>query len=130
VSGSRAGGGARTSWRSVRPIQCWGHSELLRRALRGSGVGLSVVPPGGVRTAIARRARPGSLTTRPLAELERGHADFERRLVTSPHRAAARILRGIEGDEGCILIGPDATVIDVVQRLFPTRCMAALEPLI
>ena len=107
-----------------------GFSESLRHELRGSGVGLSVVHPGGIRTAIARRARPGSLTTRPRAELERGQADFERRLVTSPHRAAARILRGIEGDEGRILIGTDATVIDVLQRLFPARYMAALERLI
>lgn len=104
-----------------------GFSEALRHELRGSGVGLSVVHPGGIRTAIARRARPGSLTARPREELERGLADFERRLVTSPQAAAARILRGIERDEGRILIGTDATIIDVLQRLFPARYMAALE---
>jgi hypothetical protein len=46
-------------------------------------------------------------------------AYFEKVTPTSPEAAAARILKGVERREQRILIGSDARMIDIVQRLRP-----------
>ncbi len=78
---------------------------------------VSCVHPGGIRTAIARRARIGAGVTRTGREED--VARFERLFRTSPEPAAARILRGVERCEPRILIGSDAYKIDILQRLRP-----------
>ena len=102
-----------------------GFSECLRHELAGSGVCVSCVHPGGIRTQIARRARIGAGVTRT------GHdedvARFERLFRTSPEVAAARILRGVERREPRILIGSDAYQIDVLQRLRPATYWRTLS---
>jgi NAD(P)-dependent dehydrogenase (short-subunit alcohol dehydrogenase family) len=94
-----------------------GFTECLRHELAGTAVRVSCVHPGGIRTAIARRARIGSGVAR--TGLQEKAAQFEKFFRTSPEVAAARILRGIERSEPRILIGSDAHQIDVVQRLRP-----------
>ncbi|WP_420594186.1 SDR family NAD(P)-dependent oxidoreductase [Deinococcus sp.] len=103
-----------------------GFSEALRHELSGSGVRLCVVHPGGINTAIARRARSGSLAKLSADEIARELATFERRLTTSPHLAAERLLRGVERGQQRILIGNDARVLDLAQRLLPERYWALL----
>jgi len=94
-----------------------GFSEAVRHELAGSNVGLSVVHPAGVKTAIARRGRlPAGLAESRKAE---GIASLDRLSKTTPDQAAERILRGVEKKEPRILIGSDARVIDVMQRLKP-----------
>jgi NAD(P)-dependent dehydrogenase (short-subunit alcohol dehydrogenase family) len=94
-----------------------GFTECLRHELQNTPVRVSCVHPGGIRTAIARRARVGAGVKR--AGLEEKAAQFERLFRTSPEQAASRILGGVERGEPRILIGSDARQIDVVQRLRP-----------
>src|SRR6266849_1957152 len=94
-----------------------GFTEALRHELEGSNVGVSCVHPGGIRTAIARRARLGA--NAPARSREEAGARFDRLTPNSAEEAAARILQGVERREPRILIGRDARQIDVLQRLRP-----------
>jgi short-subunit dehydrogenase len=105
-----------------------GFSESLRHELsmNKSTVRLSVVHPGGVATNIARRARAGvKLHAGPSAE-EIGER-FQKMARTSPRTAAQRIIRGIERNEPRILIGADAKLLDLVQRLRPATYWGLLS---
>jgi short-subunit dehydrogenase len=96
-----------------------GFSESLRHELlmKGSTVGVTLVHPGGVRTAIASSARrPAGASPE---EVERELKNFSRLLVLSPEACAARILRGIEAREWRVLVGKDAVAGAWLQRLFP-----------
>jgi short-subunit dehydrogenase len=102
-----------------------GFSEALGHELSGTGVKVSVVHPGGIRTNIARRARTGANT--PEAHAERAQQLFDKAARTSPEKAAATIIAGVERDRRRILIGPDAWLIDRVQRLLPVKHGKLLE---
>ena len=97
-----------------------GFSESLRHELQmaESPIKLSVVHPGGVATNIARNARSGSGVTdnaRRTEAIER----FDAVARTTPAAAAQRIIAGIEANQPRILIGGDARLLDLVQRLRP-----------
>jgi NAD(P)-dependent dehydrogenase (short-subunit alcohol dehydrogenase family) len=94
-----------------------GFTECLRHELEGTPVHVACVHPGGIRTAIARRARIGAGVTRTGRDED--VARFERLFRTSAEDAAARILRGVERNEPRILIGTEAYQIDILQRLRP-----------
>lgn len=102
-----------------------GFSEALRHELSGTNIGVSVVHPGGIRTNIAARARVGANT--PIAYAEKGKKLFDKAAVTPPEKAARTIVRGIENGRPRILIGPDAWLIDRVQRLLPVKHGRLLE---
>jgi short-subunit dehydrogenase len=107
-----------------------GFSESLRHELQiaASPVRLSVVHPGGIATNIARNSRTGVGISDNKARsdaIER----FENAAQTTPQAAAQRIIRGIENNELRILIGLDARIIDVLQRLRPANYWAWLQRL-
>ncbi len=104
-----------------------GFSESLRHELEGSSVKLSVVHPGGIKTAIARNARVGANVTTRADRLERELKNLEKSFITTPEAAAERIVRGVERDEPRILIGRDAVQIDWIQRLFPSTYWGVLK---
>lgn len=96
-----------------------GFSESLRHELEaaGSPVRVTLVHPGGVRTAIAERSRaPRSASAEQIAEQKQA---WRRILVLPPEVAAARILQGVERREARVLVGSDAVRAAWVQRLFP-----------
>lgn len=95
-----------------------GFSEALRHELEaeGSPVGVTVVHPGGVRTAIAASARKPAMSA---AESAAQAASWKAFLRLSPEDAAERIARGIERREKRVLVGRDAQRIALVQRLSP-----------
>jgi short-subunit dehydrogenase len=97
-----------------------GFSESLRHELQGEGspVRVSVVHPGGVATNIARNSRSGAGMTdnnRRAQSIER----FDKAAKTKPQTAALRIATGIENNAPRILIGKDAHIMDLLQRLLP-----------
>ena len=104
-----------------------GFSESVRHELKthDSTVRLSVVHPGGISTNIARNARTGINVRGSVNVAELGDR-FAKLARTSPEAAAQRIIRGIERNEPRILIGPDARMLDLVQRLMPAKYWAAL----
>ena len=96
-----------------------GFSESLRHELEmnGSPVGVTIVHPGGVRTAISENAR----LSRGLdeAEVQRERANWRRLLALAPESAAETIAAAIERREPRVLVGKDAKAAALVQRLFP-----------
>jgi short-subunit dehydrogenase len=104
-----------------------GFSESLRHELSmsNSTVRLSVVHPGGVKTNIARRARAGA-HLRDTHDAEDLGQRFEKLAGTTPAAAAERIIRGIERNEPRILIGWDARLLDIIQRMRPARYWSLL----
>jgi short-subunit dehydrogenase len=98
-----------------------GFSESLRHELQmaDSPVKLSVVHPGGIATNIVRNSRTGTGVTdnaRRAEAIER----FDKVARTTPAGAAQTIADGIERNRPRILIGFDAKLIDVIQRLRPS----------
>jgi short-subunit dehydrogenase len=102
-----------------------GFSEALRHELEDTGIGVSVVHPGYVRTGIARNARVAAAMD-PQEAAER-IANFDRMTGNSPEAAAARILEGIERRQKRILIGRDARRLDWVQRMLPVSYWALMK---
>ena len=97
-----------------------GFSESLRHELQtaNSPVHLTVVHPGGVATNIARNSRTGTGVT-DNAQRAEAIDRFDKVAKTTPQAAALRIIQGIEKNKPRILIGHDARMIDILQRLRP-----------
>jgi short-subunit dehydrogenase len=96
-----------------------GFSESLRHELqmKGSPVGVTLVHPGGVRTAISENARLAKGLD--AAEVQRERANWRSLLVLDPARAALIIGAAIERRSPRVLVGNDAKGAALVQRLFP-----------
>jgi NAD(P)-dependent dehydrogenase (short-subunit alcohol dehydrogenase family) len=95
-----------------------GFTESLRHELEGTNVFVTSVHPGGIKTPIAKHARPGA---RADANLHKDSiARFDRVAITSAEDAAARILLGVEKREPRVLIGSDCKQVDLLQRITPT----------
>ena len=94
-----------------------GFTESLRHELEGTNVFVTSVHPGGIKTPIAKHARPGA---RADANLHKDSiARFDRVAITSAEAAATRILRGVENREPRVLIGSDCKSVDILQRITP-----------
>ena len=96
-----------------------GFSESLREELliAGHPVGVTVVHPGGIKTAIARSAR---------VSRREDHAEFarmfdERLARMPPERAAEIILRGVLRGKPRVLVGLDAHVLHQFARVVGAR---------
>ncbi|OPC85389.1 acetoin dehydrogenase [Embleya scabrispora] len=100
-----------------------GFTESVRQEQRvsGSGVGVTTVHPGGIRTNIVRnsRAAAGHDKGRVVAL----HDSVSR---TSAQRAARIILSGVRRGRSRVFVGADATAIDVGSRLLGS----VFEPLV
>ena len=94
-----------------------GFSEALRHELEGSGVGVTVVHPGGINTSIAERARiPAGVTEEEIA---RRRERYRKLLRMPPEVAGETIVRGIERRQARILVGSDAKVVSLIERVLP-----------
>ena len=94
-----------------------GFSASLAHELHGSTVAVSVVHPGGVATRIAEDARIAA----SLTEAERAAriAAARKALTMPPERAAEAILRGVERRRTRIVVGRDAAMGVVLERVMP-----------
>jgi short-subunit dehydrogenase len=94
-----------------------GFSESLRHELEGSGVGVTVVHPGGVNTSIAEKARvPAGVSEEEVA---RRRKRYRKLLTMPPEIAGEAIVRGIERRQSRVLVGTDAKVLSLIARLLP-----------
>jgi NADP-dependent 3-hydroxy acid dehydrogenase YdfG len=105
-----------------------GFTEALRHELKDTKVRAISVHPGGIKTNIARASR---FYRDPLGNSDHAGmaARFDRMARTSPEKAAATIVRGIEKGSPRVLIGADAVLIDKIQRLMPERYHAVMQAL-
>ena len=109
-----------------------GYSEALQQELRGSSVGVSVVCPGGVSTAIAANSRVDAALSKELGGTEGLVKRFNSLARTTPEQAAETILDGVRRGKKRILVGADARAIHWIVRLFPRsydRVIARLMPM-
>jgi NAD(P)-dependent dehydrogenase (short-subunit alcohol dehydrogenase family) len=91
-----------------------GFTESVRQEMRlsGSGVGVTTVHPGGIKTNIVRNSRAAAGHDKD--EVVALHDAASR---TSAQRAARIILRGVRRGRARVFVGADATAIDVGSRL-------------
>ena len=96
-----------------------GFSESLRHELEmnGSPVGVTIVHPGGVRTAISENARLAKGLD--SADVARERANWRSLLALDPANAAEQIAVAIERRAPRVLVGKDAKAAALVQRQFP-----------
>jgi NAD(P)-dependent dehydrogenase (short-subunit alcohol dehydrogenase family) len=94
-----------------------GFSNSLRHELADSKVGVTVVHPGGVATAIADNARvPKDM---PAEEIARRRALAKKALTMPPAAAGEIIVKGIERRSARVLVGNDAKFLAFLERLAP-----------
>ncbi len=94
-----------------------GFSEALRAELLSTGIGVSVVHPGGIRTRILASADIGAGMDPQEAAARK--TSGQRFLRMEPGKAAERIVQGIERRENRILVGADARFLELLQRMLP-----------
>lgn len=95
-----------------------GFSETLAQELEGSGVTVTCVHPGGVKTNVARNAVTDKLPDTGITR-EEMDAQFDELAITTPGKAAQIILDGTAKGKRRIVVGKDAKVASFIQRLFP-----------
>jgi len=84
-------------------------SLYLEEKISQSGVHVSCVHPGGIKTNIARSAIRAEENPERIKE-------FEKLLRTSPQKAAKIIVNGIRKKKRKILVGPDAHLINFLSN--------------
>jgi len=94
-----------------------GFSNALRFELEGSTVGLTVVHPGGVATSIAKNARQSA--GRSPAQIQQAIARIEKMLPMPPYEAGEIIVDGVARGKARILVGRDAKIAALIERLMP-----------
>src|SRR5277367_2066443 len=105
-----------------------GFSNSLRHELAGSNVGVTVVHPGGVATSIADSARvPKDM---PPEEVARRRAIAKKALRLPPQTAGEIIVKGIERRSPRVLVGNDAKLLALVERLAPASYWKFLNRMI
>jgi short-subunit dehydrogenase len=96
-----------------------GFTETLKQELHGTGIGVTVVHPGGIKTDIVRNARFRK-HVRPEMTKEKMATVYDDKLFkTTADQAALAIIAAIQNNKQRILIGGDAKLMDWVTRLFP-----------
>lgn len=105
-----------------------GFSNALRHELAGTRVGVTVAHPGGVATAIAQNA--GVPAGADPEEVEKQRAQQQKLLRMPPEKAGEIIVNGIENRQARVLVGNDAKLLALVERLLPVHYWSLLAKLI
>ncbi|MEY3338899.1 MAG: putative oxidoreductase SadH [Pseudomonadota bacterium] len=96
-----------------------GFSDALRHELEGTSVGVTAVCPGGIATAIAESARFSA--THSKDHIARQLEKSRRLLRKPPAEAAEIILAGVARRRPRILVGADAYIAALLEKIMPTR---------
>src|SRR4051812_9145895 len=102
-----------------------GFSIALGHELRETSVGVTVVHPGGVATSIADNARVPK--DKPEDEVAQGREEMNRMLRLPPETAGEIIVKGIEHRQARVLVGSDAWMISMIERLAPVSSGRILD---
>jgi short-subunit dehydrogenase len=100
-----------------------GFTEALRIELdmTGAPVSATSVHPGGIKTKIARTARMNdSVAALGVKDVENSHRQIEKHFRVTADDAAEIILRGVQRNARRVLVGTDAKVYDLIQRVIPS----------
>jgi hypothetical protein len=92
-----------------------GFTEALRQemTLAGHPVKVTTVHPGGIKTNIVR-----NMTAVDSVDKDQLSQSFDKKLArTSPEKAAKIILDGVRKNRARVLVGPDATALDLIVRV-------------
>jgi short-subunit dehydrogenase len=85
--------------------------------IAGHPVGVTVVHPGGIKTAIARNARVSG-----REDKEATAKFFDEKLAKmTPERAAEIIVKGVQADKARVLVGLDAHALHHLAKLTGSR---------
>jgi NAD(P)-dependent dehydrogenase (short-subunit alcohol dehydrogenase family) len=95
-----------------------GYTESLRIELASTGIGVSCVHPGGVKTGIVRNGRHYE-TKLSVGGVDGLAQRFEKIAMSTPEYAARKIVRAIQKRKARVIVGPDAVVMDLLQRISP-----------
>ena len=96
-----------------------GFSDALREEVRGDGINVLLIMPGGIRTEIVRNSRVNKFINAGASQ-EDVHRAHNAASFTSPEQAADIILRAIRQRRARVLVGWDAVFYDWLTRLLPT----------
>lgn len=102
-----------------------GFSNALRHELERTNVRVTVIHPGGVATNIARDALPPEGVSDE--KIRKRKAAQQKLLKMPPEKAGEIIVKGIEADRARILVGTDAKVIALIERLFPVSYLKVMK---
>lgn len=104
-----------------------GFSNALRHELSGSNVDVLVVHPGGVATDIANSAKaPEGISPE---EVRLHKKQMNKLLRLPPEKAAETIIKAIRKDKHRVIVGFDALVVSVIERLMPVNYWQVIEKL-
>jgi NAD(P)-dependent dehydrogenase (short-subunit alcohol dehydrogenase family) len=102
-----------------------GFSETLRHELANTPVHVMCVHPGGIKTNIARNAR---FYATSMWDTHEAYIKFFDSIAgTTPDAAANTILKALGRRQPRCLVGPDARILDAMQRLLPSRHWPVIE---
>lgn len=103
-----------------------GFNETIAQELKNTGVRVISVHPGGVATNIARNAK---VDVMPADLQDRAQIDerFDKAAITSAEDAAQIILDGTTKGKRRIVVGRDAKIVSLIQRLLPQSYPAVLN---
>ncbi|MEM8499416.1 MAG: SDR family oxidoreductase [Pseudomonadota bacterium] len=105
------------------PYNCAKHAvkalnQTLIQELRNTGVNVTSVHPGGIKTNIVRNAR-FSEEDAALDDKQSRVQQFDQVAKTSPDKAARIIIRGMRKNRKRQLVGADAVMLDILCRMMP-----------
>jgi len=92
-----------------------GFTEALRQEMQVAGhpVKVTTVHPGGIKTNIAR-----NMTAVDGVDKDELANTFDKKLAnTTPEKAARIILEAVRKNKARVLVGPDATALDLIVRI-------------
>ena len=106
-----------------------GFTESLRQELdlQNCGVSATCVHPGGIRTNIANAARMSDSIKTLGMDPAKSARQFNKLLRCQPEVAAQVILDAVRNNDRRVLIGNDAKMLDLMQRVLPTGYQKLIE---